>query len=105
MPRQTIKRKKAGALALLLIAALLLSACAPQAAAPTVPPQTPAPAPPEESAAPRYPDTIVISEIMAKNRTTVDDGSACFPDWIELHNTGDESVEPGTRAWTLTAGR
>lgn len=100
MPRQTIKRKKAGALALLLIAALLLSACAPQAAAPTVPPQTPAPAPPEESAAPRYPDTVVISEIMAKNRTTVDDGSACFPDWIELHNTGDESVD--LDGWTLS---
>ena len=47
-----------------------------------------------------YPDGIVISELMSDNEATLDDGSASFPDWIELHNTGRESVD--LSGWTLS---
>ncbi len=38
---------------------------------------------------------IVINEFMADNETTIQDpdGGSGFPDWIELHNTGDSAVD------------
>lgn len=95
MSERALKKPKT-ACALALACALLLSACAPQPPA-NAPEPTPAPV---ESTAVRYPDGVVISELMAKNRATLDDGSGCFPDWIELHNTGSERVD--LAGWTLS---
>ena len=67
-------------------AAVLLGACGAAAAATETEPE----------AAPKtrvYSDQIQISELMAKNKAVVDDGSGTFPDWIELTNTGTETVD------------
>ena len=37
--------------------------------------------------------SILINEIMASNRTTVEDEDGDFEDWIELKNTGDEPID------------
>lgn len=36
---------------------------------------------------------VVINELMASNATGLQDASGAFPDWIELHNAGDEVVD------------
>ncbi|TVQ21922.1 MAG: hypothetical protein EA383_16350 [Spirochaetaceae bacterium] len=36
---------------------------------------------------------VVISEVMSSNGSTIDDGAGNYPDWIELHNRGDNSVD------------
>ena len=39
------------------------------------------------------PVTLVVNEIMADNETTYDDGAEQYDDWIELYNTGDQTVD------------
>jgi len=56
---------------------------------------------------------VVISEVMAKNRSTLLDASGEFCDWIELHNMGSEAAvldgawlsnDPAERAkWQISA--
>ncbi len=36
--------------------------------------------------------TLIISEVMAENLTTIADEDGDYPDWIELHNQGTEPV-------------
>ncbi|MEM7232857.1 MAG: lamin tail domain-containing protein [Planctomycetota bacterium] len=43
---------------------------------------------------------ITISEFMSSNRATVDDGSRTYPDWIELYNRSDETVD--LEGWGLS---
>ncbi len=43
---------------------------------------------------------VVISEFQAKNNATVTDNYGGFPDWIELYNAGDETVD--LSGWFLT---
>lgn len=38
------------------------------------------------------PAALVINEVVAQNRSTWDDGSSAFPDWIEVYNAGDTPV-------------
>ena len=83
-----------------------------------------------ESATPGYPNTeagyealceafgtdqmhVVISEVMAKNRSTLLNASGAFGDWIELYNAGSEAAvldgawlsdDPADRAkWQISA--
>ncbi len=42
----------------------------------------------------------VISELMASNRATVDDGNGRSSDWIEIYNRGDETAD--LSGWYLT---
>ena len=44
--------------------------------------------------------TVVISEFMAANDTTLADDEGEFSDWIELHNTGTQAVN--LQGWHLT---
>ena len=82
----------------LLLLCLLLGACgqesaeAPAATAAASPAatETPAPAPAPESTLP-----LEISEAMSANKSTLADSSGTFPDWIELHNVGAETVSLG----------
>ncbi|MCA9490574.1 MAG: lamin tail domain-containing protein, partial [Myxococcales bacterium] len=46
------------------------------------------------------PANVVINELMASNATGLQDESGAFPDWIELHNTGDEAAD--LSAWFMT---
>lgn len=93
-------------LALLL---LLLSGCGGTQAEPT-------PRPPEKAAetqatpapTPKLLPSVEISEVMASNKATLADGAGKFPDWLELHNAGSESVilrgctlERDQRSWRL----
>ena len=51
-----------------------------------------------------YSDTILrISEIMPKNRASLADEYGDFSDWIELENTGEESVS--LSGWTISDGK
>ena len=42
----------------------------------------------------------VISELMASNRATLDDGNGRSSDWIEIYNRGDETTD--LSGWHLT---
>ncbi|MDA0811370.1 MAG: CotH kinase family protein [Verrucomicrobia bacterium] len=44
--------------------------------------------------------TVVISEFMASNQTSLIDGDGNYSDWIELHNFGAETVD--LSGWFLT---
>ncbi|MDP6547131.1 MAG: lamin tail domain-containing protein, partial [Phycisphaerae bacterium] len=44
--------------------------------------------------------SVVVSEFMASNNLTIADGDGGSPDWIELHNPGDEEVD--LAGWFLT---
>ena len=67
---------------LLCAVALLFAGCrAPEAA----PPET-------EAEVPADSDAVEIAELMLKNQATLDDGSGLFPDWVEVHNTGEEAL-------------
>ena len=46
------------------------------------------------------PGSIVISEVMALNRSTLRDADGDFSDWIELHNTTFQTVS--LKGWHLT---
>jgi hypothetical protein len=46
------------------------------------------------------PGSVVISEVMAVNRSTLRDGDGDFSDWIELHNTTFRAVS--LKGWHLT---
>ncbi len=59
---------------------------APPAAA--LPEQPPTPVPLDENA-----DKIRVSELMVKNRATLPDEDGDFPDWIELENVSDSTVD------------
>ena len=85
MLRRKGRQKAKGVLTALLFGLLLSDAAAPAFA--------------HEDAAPPGGE-IVISELMASNKATLDDGSGLFPDWFELHNTGKESVD--LTGWTLS---
>src|SRR5439155_18892672 len=43
---------------------------------------------------------VIISEFMADNKTTLADEDGQFPDWIELYNTGANTVN--LNEWSLT---
>ncbi len=43
---------------------------------------------------------IVINEIMASNQTAITDNNGEFDDWIELHNTSNNSVD--ISGWSIT---
>src|SRR5438128_1022344 len=43
---------------------------------------------------------VIISEFMADNKTALADEDGQFPDWIEIYNTGANTVN--LRAWSLT---
>lgn len=43
---------------------------------------------------------VVISELMAKNRTTLSDADGNYPDWLELYNAADVPVD--LTGWRLT---
>jgi len=43
---------------------------------------------------------IVINEIMSSNSKTLQDEDSAYPDWIELYNSGDSSVN--LEGWYLT---
>src|SRR5438552_18427150 len=43
---------------------------------------------------------VVISEFMADNKTTLADEEGQFPDWIEIYNTGTNTVN--LNGWSLT---
>ncbi len=106
---------KKRSLALLIAAAVLLSACgAPQTPLPsaeTTPP-TEAPAaeaPATETTAAETPDfdpdlvgKLRISEVMPKNRATLAAADGGFYDWIELQNVSDEPVS--LDGWALADG-
>ena len=88
--------------ALALTLALLLSACG-TAPAGTVPEET---ATPEETAQPAEQagslsdvPAVRISEVMASNEATLCEGDWTFPDWLELHNSGDRPVS--LSGWVL----
>lgn len=49
------------------------------------------------------PPTVLISEFMASNRTGVEDEDGDRSDWIELVNTGSETVD--LAGWSLTDSR
>lgn len=38
---------------------------------------------------------LMITEFMASNQVTLDDGDGNSPDWIEIHNAGDEAIDLG----------
>lgn len=82
---------------LLALVFLLLSACgaeSPEAAETPAPsPVLPVPTLPPESAEPEPPSPLVISEVMARNHSTLMAPDGSFPDWIELWNASDEPVE------------
>jgi len=42
------------------------------------------------------PADVVINEVVARNRSTWDDGTMGFPDWVELYNAGDADVSLST---------
>ena len=44
--------------------------------------------------------TVVISEFMADNESTLADDDGVYSDWIELHNAGPETVN--LNGWSLT---
>lgn len=98
----SFSRKRKQTLSVLLLSAMLLSACGSAAqdeeayySAPAVqmvvtpePGETPAPTP--EQAV--EPSTLRISEVMAKNRATLRDEDGDFSDWIEIENTGSDAI-------------
>ena len=45
-------------------------------------------------------DGVVISELMASNRSTLPDADGDFVDWVELYNTGDLAAD--LAGWSLT---
>jgi len=46
-----------------------------------------------------YPD-VLVNEFMASNATTVQDVTGAWPDWIELYNASDETVD--LEGWFIT---
>jgi len=49
---------------------------------------------------PTAPTSVIISEILAENRTSIDDENDQKQDWIELRNTGNATVN--LNGWSLT---
>jgi hypothetical protein len=39
------------------------------------------------------PATVVINEIMADNAATIESSYGTYPDWVELYNTGNQTVD------------
>lgn len=74
-----------------VFAAALLTACGGEDPAPVVETETPAPEPVP---------TLLISELMSVNKSTLMDEAGGFPDWIELHNISAETVE--LSGWTIS---
>ena len=48
---------------------------------------------PEETPVPEIEMTVRISELMPSNKATLADETGAFPDWIELHNYGAETLD------------
>lgn len=94
--------------ALVFLALLLYLSAVVQRAAPAAQP-TPAPArtaAPEATPSRRSPSPMAgklrIAELMEKNKSTVQDEDGDFPDWIELWNCSDETVD--LTGWRLADG-
>ena len=100
----TMTMKKNILTVLLLIYAVLLSACgsgnasAEPTPAPTEVPPTPTPIVYESGAG-----KVRLSEIMSKNKATLSDADGDFPDWIELENITESDIN--LFGWTLTDGK
>lgn len=60
------------------------------------------PAPPSETETPSPEPSVIISELMSANKSTLMDASGAFPDWIELHNISAAPVE--LSGWTISDG-
>ncbi|MCB9760615.1 MAG: lamin tail domain-containing protein [Alphaproteobacteria bacterium] len=54
----------------------------------------------DDSAAPVVWPALFINEFMASNRSTLQDGTGAWPDWVELYNPGDVDVD--LDGWTMT---
>lgn len=48
-----------------------------------------------DSGEPSEPPSVVINELMPANEGSLEHASLPEPDWLELHNTGDEAVDLG----------
>ena len=46
---------------------------------------------------------VIISEVMSKNKTNLQDASGEFPDWIEIENISDEDLN--LSGWSLSDGK
>ena len=89
-------------------------AASPEAAQPvTEPEESPQPAPLSMGEPPLAPEpdySLVISEVMSHNRAALAGDADSFPDWVELLNTGTETLsldglclQCGERRWELPA--
>ena len=87
-------------------------AASPEAAQPvTEPEESPQPAPLSMGEPPLAPEpdySLVISEVMSHNRAALAGDADSFPDWVELLNTGTETLsldglclQCGERRWEL----
>ena len=74
-------------LCIVLALALLLSGCAQEL------PKPAGDETPSEAALSAEAGSVVISELMAKNKAMLRDGDGDFSDWIELHNTTDADID------------
>lgn len=36
---------------------------------------------------------LLINEVCTKNNSVLDNGNGAFPDWVELHNAGDQAID------------
>ena len=67
---------------------------------------SPAAAEPAETEAPAVYESgegrVIISEVMAKNKATLQDSAGSFPDWIEIRNLTGEDID--LSAWSLDDG-
>ena len=87
----------------LLLAGLIKLAAGRQARGAAVPAATETPAPQAtQTPVSASVGKLVISELAEKNKTLVADEDGDFSDWIELYNTGDETLE--LTGWRIADG-
>ena len=85
--------RQAGLVLSVLFLALLLAACGKT--------QSPEPTPAAEpTPAPDYGGLLRISELMVKNRSSLQDGSGQYSDWVELENCSAQPVS--LAGWSLS---
>ncbi len=96
----------------MLVALRLLAACAPTAAVPTGGPDSGDSSSPTDSTADSAADTdstlddplpVCINEWMPSNASSARDSLGAYPDWVEIHNPGNEPVS--LEGWTISTDR